>query len=571
MTYQDVISKVDGFGAYQKRLCALLFISTFTCAIGTLTMIFTIYDPGYRCRVPQLDNSSHPDYQPRNISRFIPWDGDKQRPDQCSRYIFNEDGSTDGNKTEECVDGWVFNKTEYNTVVTEFELVCERGWRKPLTVSLFMMGEAIGSFIGGALSDRFGRKKIFLISKLAEFLIYFFIGMTQNYMSYALLRWLEGVFVYLPYTTAFVLGNELMASNRRNTLSLFIYGGYCTGAAAIPLLGWLIKDWHWLMRVVGLSGVIYIPYYWLIPESPFWLLSTGRIEEAKVLLTKIAKFNGVTDFDADEAIETFQEEEKKLEEERAAKEEEKSEGARYGRLVLKMLSNSTIRLRLVVAYLSWIVTNMVYYGLALSVTQLNGNRFINAFISGLLEFPGILVGFYAIQLIGRPLSLSSLMGIGGTCLAIAPFLVNPLMMNVFVIAGKTAIISAFYINFSITGEMAPTLFRNLAVGSCSAFGKVGSFTAPYLMYLGETTSKFVPYLAMGGIALLSSVCSFFVLPETKGTVLPGTVEEAAKLKPYLPHKRELRRRKVAGIDRKEKLAIVDAQELQTLKGDHPIA
>ena len=65
---------------------------------------------------------------------------------------------------------------------------------------------------------------------------------------------------------------------------------------------------------------------------------------------------------------------------------------------------------------------MVYYGLALSVTQLNGNRFINAFISGLLEFPGILFGFYALQYIGRPLSLSTTMGVGGICLSIAPFL-----------------------------------------------------------------------------------------------------------------------------------------------------
>ena len=53
---------------------------------------------------------------------------------------------------------------------------------------------------------RFGRKKVFLISKLAEFVIYFVIGMTQSFGSYVLLRWLEGVFVYLPYTTAFVLG-----------------------------------------------------------------------------------------------------------------------------------------------------------------------------------------------------------------------------------------------------------------------------------------------------------------------------------------------------------------------------
>ena len=68
---------------------------------------------------------------------------------------------------------------------------------------------------------------------------------------------------------------------------------------------------------------------------------------------------------------------------------------------------------------------------------------------------------------------------------------GPMVMTSLVIAGKTVLISSFYVNFSITGEMAPTLFRNLAVGSCSAFGKIGSFTAPYLMYLGEFEFFFV--------------------------------------------------------------------------------
>ena len=64
---------------------------------------------------------------------------------------------------------------------------------------------------------------------------------------------------------------------------------------------------------------------------------------------------------------------------------------------------------------------MVYYGLALSVTDLNGNRFVNTFVSGLLEFPGIATGYFLLQYIGRSLSLAATMGVGGLCLAVAPF------------------------------------------------------------------------------------------------------------------------------------------------------
>ena len=65
---------------------------------------------------------------------------------------------------------------------------------------------------------------------------------------------------------------------------------------------------------------------------------------------------------------------------------------------------------------------MVYYGLALHVHTLSGDRVINAVISGALEYPGILTGFFIIgTTMGRVRSLSLLMGFGGVCLAASPF------------------------------------------------------------------------------------------------------------------------------------------------------
>jgi len=75
--------------------------------------------------------------------------------------------------------------------------------------------------------------------------------------------------------------------------------------------------------------------------------------------------------------------------------------------------------------------------------------------------------------------------------------------------------------------------------------------------LGKTTSEFVPYMTMGSCALLSAALTFFFLPETKGTVLPGTIEEAVQLKPYLAHRRRCKQRKVAIV----------SEEMATLKGE----
>ena len=74
------------------------------------------------------------DYSPsNNIGDYIPWDDNKQRPMQCEQYV-THGGGAGGNSTAgtllnggnrsivECEHGWIFNKTEYNTVVTEVNL-----------------------------------------------------------------------------------------------------------------------------------------------------------------------------------------------------------------------------------------------------------------------------------------------------------------------------------------------------------------------------------------------------------------------------------------------------------------
>ena len=43
----------------------------------------------------------------------------------------------------------------------------------------------------------------------------------------------------------------------------------------------------------------------MIPESPFWLISTGRYSDAKKILTHIANYNNVKNFDAEGAISQY--------------------------------------------------------------------------------------------------------------------------------------------------------------------------------------------------------------------------------------------------------------------------
>ena len=70
----------------------------------------------------------------------------------------------------------------------------------------------------------------------------------------------------------------------------------------ICLLAYFIRDWRSLQLVFSLMSLLMISYFFLLPESPRWLLVAGKLEEAKKTLQYIANKNGVDldvkDFDA---------------------------------------------------------------------------------------------------------------------------------------------------------------------------------------------------------------------------------------------------------------------------------
>ena len=60
----------------------------------------------------------------------------------------------------------------------------------------------------------------------------------------------------------------------------------------ICFLAYFIRDWRTLQLVFSLMSLLMILYFFLIPESPRWLLSAGRFEEAKQILQDISRKNG---------------------------------------------------------------------------------------------------------------------------------------------------------------------------------------------------------------------------------------------------------------------------------------
>ncbi len=164
------------------------------------------------------------------------------------------------------------------------------------SASIYILGAITGALVWGYLTDRFGRKKLFIIT-LSVYLLGvgitatagLWVGAgTATYVWFAVGRVLTGFGIGGEYSAINSAIDELIPARVRGTVDLVVNGSYWLGAAVAALLGYeylsrLPSDLGWRIAfatgaVVAL-GVLLLRLF--VPESPRWLMIHGRDEEAE--------------------------------------------------------------------------------------------------------------------------------------------------------------------------------------------------------------------------------------------------------------------------------------------------
>lgn len=528
-----VLLQVGKFGRFQVINCLVVNMPILLSALYSIAYVYTAEDLVYRCFIPECESSAaDADFSPSWLSAAVPTKAGV--PDLCQRFrpLLNAtEGAVsdacparfDTTATQRCSE-WVYEPGQRSTVVNEWGITCEENkWMLSLVGTIGSVGAFVGMPLGGYLSDRFGRKTLLLWSWILASLSGLVQSFSPNFVMFLVCEFLDSFFESSVYGAGFLLAIEFVGPDQRVLTSTLVSIFYSSGNMVLGGLAWAVRDWRWLLRAIYGTGLFFALPLWFTPESVRWLAARGRLEEADVILARVAAINKLV------VEETLSSATNRQTTKAADKEAQEPREASTLRSLAEVFKSRTLMLRSINCSYCWLANTFVYYGLSLNAVSLSGDQYVNFILSGLVEIPANLLAIWLQEAAGRRGSLAgTLIVAGGSCLAflVIPADVQWLQIVVYML-GKFAITISFSVVYVITAEMYPTNVRQSMVNCASTFGRVGSMLAPQTPLLASIDES-LPLVMFGAVSLSSGALSL-LFPETKGRPLPESTEEAENM------------------------------------------
>jgi MFS family permease len=164
------------------------------------------------------------------------------------------------------------------------------------TASWYLAGQVVGALVFGRITDRLGRKKLFILTLAIYFIGSGLAGLSWGVWSLYLFRFIAGTGIGGEYTAINSAIDEIIPARYRGRVDIAVNGTYWGGAALGALMSLVlfnenVTPIHWGWRIgffLGpCLGIVIIFLRKQIPESPRWLLTHGRSDEAEKTIDDI--------------------------------------------------------------------------------------------------------------------------------------------------------------------------------------------------------------------------------------------------------------------------------------------
>ncbi|KFP86214.1 Putative transporter SVOPL, partial [Acanthisitta chloris] len=419
-------------------------------------------------------------------------------------------------------------------VVSPF-IRCEwqlQDWQVALVTTMVFFGYMVFSIVLGLLADRYGRRKILLLSFLWAAYFSLLTSFAPSYIWFVFLRAMVGGGVS-GHAQGLIIKTEFLPTKYRGYMLPLSQVFWLAGSLLIIGLASVMNPtigWRWLIRIASIPGILLILVFQFIPESARYNMSTGNVAAALATLQRVAKVNGAAMPDG------------------LLREPVKERRGRFKDLIHPKYLRTTLQI-----WIIWLGIAFAYYGVILASAELLERDLVcgsaappaqhssgdseeshspchchffgpAAYQTMIISTAGEIalnpLNILCINVLGRRLSLCITMG----CTALFFLLLNICTSS----AGTTgflfmlrALVSAnFNTTYIYTAEVYPTTMRALGMGTSGSLCRIGAMVAPFIAQVLMSTSF------TGASCLFSSVCvvcaiSAVTLPtETKGRALP---------------------------------------------------
>ncbi|XP_045769457.1 organic cation transporter protein-like [Maniola jurtina] len=514
-------NELGQFGRFQLR--NIILLALLVVVFGTLgEFIFSAAATSHRCRIPECSESEQlHEFNPQWIKNAIPETssgfasceryapvGTNGSLDYCPANLFNQ------SNTVAC-EGFVYANN--NTVVYEFDLGCNE-WLRALAGTLFNVGMLLALPITGYVSDRFGRKTALVISVFNLGLLGFIRAFSINYTMYLILQIVQTTFGSGVFSSAFILGSELVGPKYRVITGATLSSMFSLGEGVLAGVAWLISPWRYVIMVTTIPCFLFVSYYWFITESVRWLLSKAKNAEAKHILHTIERVNKTQI--SDKSLEAlFNPPQPMI----------TTTTAENLGLVRTVIRSPILLRRVCTTPLWWMAMTFVFYGLSINSTSLSDTMHLNYMLTSFVSIPGFYTSVFVSNTIGRKPTVAFGFFISAACNISFVFIPRDftILRLVVYLLGKffiAAVVNTLYI---YTSELYPTEYRHTLLGFSSMIGRIGSIFAPLtpaltIYYHG------LPSLLFGGMGVVAGLLAL-TQPETLGCNMPDTLAEAEAL------------------------------------------
>jgi MFS family permease len=159
----------------------------------------------------------------------------------------------------------------------------------------YLAGAVLGALLFGYLTDRLGRRKLFLVTLATYSLATVASAFSWNLLSFSLFRFFTGVGIGGEYAAINSAVDELIPGKLRGTVDLIVNGTFWLGATGGSLAAmWLLAGhlpqntgWRYAFGIGGSLGVIVLILRLFVPESPRWLMLRGYEDRANHVVDDI--------------------------------------------------------------------------------------------------------------------------------------------------------------------------------------------------------------------------------------------------------------------------------------------